>query len=399
MSRDAQSTDGRLRLRPVATSALALNYTDVGTLDAPLGGDPLLAAALRAARLPALAGPQRLVVANFANDPSRPRIVIQAGGRAGSEEEHGQEQGHRHHHHVLDGDPIPAFITVLLVFTSTLLAFRLIRELFVQSLRQRRNDEEQAAFMPANQGGVPGIVTVELPGMRSFVPFRGTSHHLISPGETVVIGITGCSRCGKGWVSKELLRAVEAAGKKATIIGQDEFWFQTCQVNVHGHVRTSEEEPECTDHEKFAAAIKEKANTHDVVIAEGFHLVHHRKVTGLLNHIFLIELDKDEARRRRTQPRDATVNPNPLQPRDFDDLLWPAHERYMKDKVAPLGARVVQLRSPANTAQRDELVDRIMHAAGLMQDTSGNAAASASRAAPESAPAGSSRDPETERDG
>jgi uridine kinase len=183
--------------------------------------------------------------------------------------------------------------------------------------------------------------------------------------ENVVIGITGCSRSCKAWVAKELLRRIAVSGKKTTIIGQDDFWIQKCQVNVRGHIRSSDLEAECTDHEKLTAAIKEKTNTYDVVIVEGVQLVHHPGVTGLLNHVFLLELDKGEARRRRTQPRDATLNPNPLQPCDFDDLLWPAHERYMKDKVSPLGARVIRLPSPATAAQRDEVAHQIMRAAGF----------------------------------
>lgn len=185
--------------------------------------------------------------------------------------------------------------------------------------------------------------------------------------ERIVIGISGVTRSGKGWVSKGLLQAIGATGKKATTVVQEDFWFQACQVNVRGQTRTSEEEPECTNHEKFAAAIKESSNTYDVVIAEGNQLLYNQQIVAMLDHIFLIELGREEARRCRTQPRDATLNPNPLKLEDFDDLLWPAHERYMKDKVAPLGARVVQLQSPANTAQRDELVHRIMQAAGLMK--------------------------------
>ena len=38
-----------------------------------------------------------------------------------------------------------------------------------------------------------------------------------------------------------MVQALEATGKKATIIGQDDFWFQACQVNVRGKMRTSEE--------------------------------------------------------------------------------------------------------------------------------------------------------------
>merc|ERR1712232_1532327 len=192
-------------------------------------------------------------------------------------------------------------------------------------------------------------------------------------GDGIVIGISGVSRSGKGWVSKGLLQALEAMGKKATIIGQEDFWFQACQVDIRGQKRKSDEEPECTDHERFAMIIKENTNTHDVVVAEGAYLVYNPRVKSLLKHIFLLELDVDEARRRRVnQPRDPKLNPNPLKPDDFDDLLWPAYERYLEHKVAPLGARITRLQSPEDAAQRDELVQRMINAAGLMKSLPGN---------------------------
>jgi uridine kinase len=180
-----------------------------------------------------------------------------------------------------------------------------------------------------------------------------------------VIGITGVSRSGKGWVAEGIRQAAEAAGKRATIIAQDYFWFQACELKVHDQMRVSNEEPECINHEKFAAEIEENANTHDVVIAEGSYLVFNPLVAAQLNHIFMIDLDRDESRRRRTQPRDEKLNPNPLQVNDFDDLLWPAYERYMADKVVPLGERIVPLQSPTDAALRDELVDVIMRAAAI----------------------------------
>merc|ERR1712232_957298 len=74
---------------------------------------------------------------------------------------------------------------------------------------------------------------------------------------------------------------------------------------------------------------------------------------------------------------DASLNPKPLKPEDFDDLLWPAHERYMADNVALLGEGVVQLQSPATAAQRDELVQRIMHVARFTEQATGDSTSSA----------------------
>ena len=63
----------------------------------------------------------------------------------------------------------------------------------------------------------------------------------------------------------------------------------------------------------------------------------------------MLDVGKDEAKKRRAlTPQNPTTNPNPLKPEDFEDLLWPAHERYMKEKIAPLGARVKKLQGPTN---------------------------------------------------
>eukprot|EP00933_Yihiella_yeosuensis_P011362 TRINITY_DN11861_c0_g2_i1.p1 TRINITY_DN11861_c0_g2~~TRINITY_DN11861_c0_g2_i1.p1 ORF type:complete len:188 (-),score=37.17 TRINITY_DN11861_c0_g2_i1:358-921(-) len=177
----------------------------------------------------------------------------------------------------------------------------------------------------------------------------------------IVIGISGVSRSGKGWVSKGLIESIEAAGMKAIIVAQDNFWFRSCKVVVKGSSRSSQEEPECTDHKRFLKAIKDKLQSYDVVIAEGFQLLYSEEIASLLDHIFLIELDKDEARKRRIQPRDKQMNPNPLTPEDWDDLLWPAHERYMVKCVAPLEeeGKIVKLNSPTNIDERNAAVKQI----------------------------------------
>ena len=90
--------------------------------------------------------------------------------------------------------------------------------------------------------------------------------------------------------------------------------------------------------------------------------MHDIKVNELLNHTFLIELSEDEACSRRTQARDARLNPNPLTKADFDDLVWPTHERYMMDLAA---LSIITLRSPMNPAERDKLVQEICRSVGL----------------------------------
>jgi uridine kinase len=178
--------------------------------------------------------------------------------------------------------------------------------------------------------------------------------------EGVVIGVTGVSRCGKGWLSTALHQALVTKGKGGTIVRQDQFWFLTCQKKIRGQIRKSDHEPECIDHDELAQAIETHASSHDFVIVEGTQLLHDSKVVDKLKHIFLLELGVDEARKRRTEARHPQFNPAPLTPEDFDDLLWPAHEKYMKEKVAPLGKKVHRLRGLADARQKDETVRRIM---------------------------------------
>jgi uridine kinase/predicted NAD-dependent protein-ADP-ribosyltransferase YbiA (DUF1768 family) len=185
-----------------------------------------------------------------------------------------------------------------------------------------------------------------------------------------VIGITGISRCGKGWVSEGLLKAIRNSGKKVIVVGEEEFWQDARKVKVRGEMRSSEVEPECIDHVKFAAAIKEHRKTYDIVIAEGCQLLYHPPLTELLNVVFFIELDKVEARRRRTGKRDGKLNPLPLKPEDFDDLLWPVHERYVRDHVKPMknkGKNIVDVQSPTNEMDCNKIVEQIMSEQGLVR--------------------------------
>merc|ERR1712146_199618 len=111
----------------------------------------------------------------------------------------------------------------------------------------------------------------------------------------------------------------------------------------------------------FAAEIEKQSRRHPIVIAEGFQLVHSPRVTKLLTGpIYYLALGKQDARARRTQPRSRTLNPNPLSGKDFDELLWPAHERYLKASIEPLGERVMRVAAPGSEAEVDALVLEVL---------------------------------------
>ena len=193
--------------------------------------------------------------------------------------------------------------------------------------------------------------------------------------------------------------ALESQGRSVTVVGQDDYWRRAVEGTVgHAGKRMSEEEPECTDHAAFSEAIRtaaqERAPTHasthasihpsifthrhtcicapasraesgGVVVAEGFQLVHSPHVAAQLDAIFEIEMGREEARRRRCQPQDYVKNPNPMGSADWDDLVWPAHVRYVESSLAPLAARVRKVQFPQSDGDVEAIVQTIARELGL----------------------------------
>ena len=199
----------------------------------------------------------------------------------------------------------------------------------------------------------------------------------------VVIGVTGATRCGKGRVST----ALSAALGGAAIVSQDQYWFRQWQDPVS---QLSEEEPECTDHVKFAQAIQEakvaaSKTGPPLVIAEGFQLLHHASVRALLlGPIHMLELTRDECIRRRSAPR-GKLNPNPVDVSKMKSVGWPAHERHRALSIDPLGVRVQRHAAPSTDSEVAAIVDQItarMHAAAAADSSpAAGVVAQASKAA------------------
>merc|ERR1740129_196776 len=189
-------------------------------------------------------------------------------------------------------------------------------------------------------------------------------------GKPVVIGITGCTRSGKSRLAKALQQRLAVPG--SAVIGQDGFWQRAVQVTTPvGRQVISEEEPECTDSDAFVAAIQEAVGEaaaagkgRPCVIVEGFQLVHDPRVPALLDHLFFIDLSRQECVERRSAPS-GPRNPNPMTVDECENLVWPAHERYLQNKLGPLGERVCRLKSPGTSAELDTLVETVCVAAGF----------------------------------
>ena len=198
----------------------------------------------------------------------------------------------------------------------------------------------------------------------------------------VVIGITGCTRCGKGRVSRALSRRLG----DTVIVCQDDYWIGAVAVTTpDGNSVTSDEQPECTDHLGFAAAIEDAikraaatAGGRDhtvfgVVIAEGFQLLHHERVRDLIGPMptYLLELSKEECIRRRAQPVHASLKPHPISESHMVAVVWPAYEAYHTQSVAPLFAegRVVCMPSPETDEDVETIVERICADMGAATST------------------------------
>merc|ERR1712110_735187 len=98
----------------------------------------------------------------------------------------------------------------------------------------------------------------------------------------------------------------------------------------------SDDQPECIDFSQFIKNVIENRQKYDVVICEGAKLLHDSRLEKLCNYIFFIDIPQAMARERRTRPRDQKLNPVPMKAEYFDNLLWPAHRRYVKNKVEPV---------------------------------------------------------------
>eukprot|EP00931_Biecheleriopsis_adriatica_P116231 TRINITY_DN91902_c0_g1_i1.p1 TRINITY_DN91902_c0_g1~~TRINITY_DN91902_c0_g1_i1.p1 ORF type:complete len:335 (+),score=55.22 TRINITY_DN91902_c0_g1_i1:64-1068(+) len=174
-----------------------------------------------------------------------------------------------------------------------------------------------------------------------------------------VIGITGPTRCGKGRVVKMVTAILEREkgwnSKQVKIIGQDDFWRKPIEiVKPDGAIFHSEEEAECHDFDQFLKTIELALAQEEVrvVIVEGFTIVHDARVARLCDNIFLLDVSRENTILRRSAQH--AHNPNP-KPRTYcEEVIWPAHERYMAHAgtvLADLGMMWTRLDANDNASE------------------------------------------------
>jgi len=188
----------------------------------------------------------------------------------------------------------------------------------------------------------------------------------------VVIGITGCTRSGKSRLAQAIRDELRLP--QSSVVAQDAFWSHAVLVQASsGAEVVSEEEPECTDNTLFAAALQEAiaaavplpGRGRGCVIAEGFQLLHDDRVAGLLDYVFFIDLSRQECITRRSAPRGPS-NPNPMSMEQCELLVWPAHERYVRDSIAPLRERIRWLAPPGEPSSLAKVAEEICVEVGLL---------------------------------
>jgi len=194
----------------------------------------------------------------------------------------------------------------------------------------------------------------------------------------VVIGISGCTRSGKSWLSGTIAKQRAAAGLDCSAIHQDDFWErEVVVIDAHGKERKSEEEPECTNFAALAATLRaaivpcgdvsaaSPSPESHMIIVEGFNVLHDPAIVALLDVIVVLDLDYDEAKRRRTAPRSG-LNPNPLSLEVFDAVVWPQHVRYVAASVDTLGRRAQHYAAPSHETDVNRIAVEVLELASMV---------------------------------
>jgi uridine kinase len=162
----------------------------------------------------------------------------------------------------------------------------------------------------------------------------------------LVVAVSGPSRSGKSRLSRFLAESLTGA---VTVISQDDFWFQPCEVIVNGKPQMSEEDPQCTGWDKLVGAVEaaredlQRSGGGGFLVVEGFTVLSDQRLVDACDVIFHLDLSKEEVIARRSAPATPTCpNPHPKSLAYCEEILWPTHEAY-EETVQVLGSGVRRL--------------------------------------------------------
>jgi uridine kinase len=121
---------------------------------------------------------------------------------------------------------------------------------------------------------------------------------------------------------------------------QDTYWTGVATVKVNGESKVSEEDPSCTNWDRFVQEVIERKATIEatgVLVIEGFQSFHDKRLVEICDLSFHLDAPKHLIVQRRSACGTADQpNPHPKSVDYCDTILWPTHEKYMRTSVDPL---------------------------------------------------------------
>ena len=214
----------------------------------------------------------------------------------------------------------------------------------------------------------------------------------------IVVGLTGISCSGKSWVARRLQERLAADGKRAAVVGQEKFRqpaaSDTAEQEILEHdfrlrgltendnglpqvtaalARTvpgkrSLEHFSCTDwghfEEAFFAEVGDPEN--DVVIVEGTRILFSERISRRISFIYSLDLERNEARRRRCEPPGAAARSTAPSNEEWDTYVWPQHALYEARLCQPLNDGVMTIPGIREETEGEvaAVVDGIINSAG-----------------------------------
>jgi len=151
----------------------------------------------------------------------------------------------------------------------------------------------------------------------------------VAKGRPTVIGISGCTRCGKGTLSKGLVEALSQHHRDAVTLCQDRF----ASPRLSARAPSGWEDTASIDHSLFRSELSTAMQLPGVqlVIVEGFRAFHDPMMVEQMDALLWLEVGKQACHDRRMATTKVTETV-------FRNHLWPRHLEYQQAVFGPGGA-------------------------------------------------------------
>ena len=135
-----------------------------------------------------------------------------------------------------------------------------------------------------------------------------------------IVGITGCSGCGKTNLAENL----SFRFLSCKVISLDSFY----KTDVDRDAIVSWEDPSLIDWNEAEKEIRNARERHKMLIVEGFCMLHCEEVRKLLDVTVGVVIEKDVALQRRMKRDEQVWNDKASTESYFEDYVWKEHCKY-----------------------------------------------------------------------